>query len=95
MAMIRSFANNDTAKIWKQQWIKKIPREIQRLGLRKLIMLHRAVMLDDLRIPPGNHLEKLTGNRKGFWSIRINNQYRICFRWVNGDAYNVEIIDYH
>ena len=95
MAMIRSFANNDTAKIWKQQWIKKIPREIQRLGLRKLIMLHRAVMLDDLRIPPGNHLEKLTGNRKGFWSIRINNQYRVCFRWVNGDAYNVEIIDYH
>ncbi len=95
MAMIRSFANNDTAKIWKQQWIKKIPGEIQRLGLRKLIMLHRAVMLDDLRIPPGNHLGTLTGNRKGLWSIRINNQYRVCFRWVNGDAYNVEIIDYH
>jgi len=93
--MIKSFANMDTEKIWKQQRVNSLPWEIQKTGLRKLFMLHHAVSPQDLKVPPGNRLEKLSGNRKGQWSIRINDQYRICFRWKNGDAFNVEIVDYH
>jgi proteic killer suppression protein len=93
--MIRSFENKETEKVFKRQVSRKLPRNIQRIALRKLRMLHRAVTLQDLRIPPGNHLEKLHGNRAGQHSIRINDQWRICFEWRNGDAYDVEIADYH
>lgn len=93
--MIKSFSDSNTEKIWNQQWIKNYPRGIQKLAFRKLIMLHRAISLDDLRVPPGNKLEKLSGNRFNQWSIRINRQYRICFVWENGNAYDVEIVDYH
>lgn len=72
-----------------------MPQDIQQVALRKLRMLHRAVNLQDLRIPPANRLEKLRGEREGQYSIRINDQWRICFEWKNGDAYNVEIVDYH
>jgi proteic killer suppression protein len=68
---------------------------MQRIAFRKLRMLNRSVMLNDLRVPPGNRLEKLHGERKGQYSIRVNEQYRICFRWRDGDAHNVEIVDYH
>lgn len=93
--MIRSFADIKTEKIWNRQWVKSLPLEAQRIGLRKLFMLHHAVSLKDLRVPPGNRLKKLFGSRKGLWSIRINDQFRICFRWHNGDALDVEITDYH
>ena len=93
--MINSFKDKETEKIWNQIYSRKLPREIQKLGLRKLIMLHRAKDLFDLRIPPGNKLEQLTGNRKGQSSIRINNQWRICFVWNNGVVNDVEIVDYH
>ena len=93
--MINSFKNADTENIWNQIYCKKIPRDIQRIGFRKLIILHRAKTLNDLRIPPGNRLEKLEGNRKGQNSIRINDQWRICFYWNNGIVDAVEITDYH
>lgn len=93
--MIRSFENKETEKVFNRQVSRKLPRNIQRIALRKLRMLHRAVTLQDLRIPPGDHLEKLHGNRAGQHSIRINDQWRICFEWRNGDAYDVEIADYH
>ncbi|NMB40366.1 MAG: type II toxin-antitoxin system RelE/ParE family toxin [Firmicutes bacterium] len=93
--MIKSFADNRTKRIWKRQWVKSLPVKAQRVGLRKLFMLNHAASLNDLGIPPGNHLKKLSGGRKGFWSIRINNQFRICFRWHNGEALDVEIVDYH
>jgi toxin HigB-1 len=93
--MIKSFADSDTERVWNQQWIKQIPRETQQIAFRKLIMIHRSVTLRDLMTPPGNRLEKLTGNREGQMSIRINKRYRICFTWHNCDAYNVEIVDYH
>jgi toxin HigB-1 len=72
-----------------------LPQDIQQIALRKLRMLSRSTSLDDLRIPPANRLEKLVGNRKGQWSIRINGQWRICFHWIDGDAFDVEIVDYH
>lgn len=75
--------------------MKNLPQETQRIGLRKLLMINSAITLDDLRVPPGNRLEKLFGDRKGQWSIRINSQFRVCFQWINGDAHNVEITDYH
>jgi toxin HigB-1 len=93
--MIISFGDKETEKIWEQQYSKKLPGDIQRIGLRKLIILHRAKDLTDLEIPPGNKLEKLTGNRQDRYSIRINNQWRICFYWENGIASSVEITDYH
>lgn len=76
-------------------FVKKIPSDIQRIGLRKLIILHRAQDLNDLRVPPGNRLEALSGNRKGQHSIRINEQWRICFVWNEGSPTDVEIVDYH
>jgi toxin HigB-1 len=93
--MISSFGDKETEKIWGQQYSKKLPRDIQRIGLRKLIIINRAKDLIDLKIPPGNKLEKLTGDRQDQYSIRINSQWRICFYWENGVARSVEITDYH
>ena len=93
--MIISFKDKETEKIWKQQYSRKLPRDIQRIGLRKLIIINRAKDLNDLKIPPGNKLEKLTGARKSQFSIRINDQWRICFIWENGIASSAEITDYH
>ena len=93
--MIISFKNKETEKIWSQQYSKKLPRDMQRIGLRKLIIINRAKDLTDLKIPPGNKLEKLTGDRQDQYSIRINNQWRICFYWENGVVSSVEITDYH
>ena len=73
---------------------RRLPGDIQAVAVRKLRMLHRSVTLDDLRIPPANHLEPLRGDRKGQWSIRINQQWRVCFRWIDNDAFDVEIVDY-
>ena len=93
--MIISFGNSDTEKVWNQVYSKRLPRDIQRIGLRKLIILHRSKDLNDLRMPPGNRLEALSGSRKGQHSIRINGQWRICFRWNGGLITDVEIVDYH
>lgn len=93
--MIRSFRDRDTEKIFNRQPSRTLPVQIQAVALRKLRMLHRSQSLQDLRAPPGNRLEKLTGDRAGQYSIRINDQWRICFDWRAGDAYNVEIADYH
>ena len=93
--MITSFQDKETKKIWEQQYSRKLPRDIQRIGLRKLIIINRAKDLEDLRILPGNKLEKLTGDRQDQFSIRINKQWRICFYWKNRVASSVEITDYH
>ena len=93
--MISSFEDKETEKIWNQTYSKRFAKSIQKIGLRKLIIVHRAKDLNDLRIPPGNRLERLSGNRKGQYSIRINDQWRICFSWENGIASKVEITDYH
>ncbi|MDA0347667.1 MAG: type II toxin-antitoxin system RelE/ParE family toxin [Verrucomicrobia bacterium] len=92
--MIKSFADNETQKIWNQQRSRRLPGNIQQRSLNKLAMLSQASDLKDLRIPPSNRLEALSGNRRGQFSIRINQQWRICFRWENGDVYDVEITDY-
>jgi proteic killer suppression protein len=93
--MIISFGNSDTENVWNGIRVKKLPVEIQNIGRRKLRMLNNSVDLKDLRIPPSNRLEKLSGNLKDFYSIRINDQWRIIFQWVSGNAFEVEIIDYH
>ena len=93
--MIVSFGDRETEKVWNQIYSKKLPRDIQRTGLRKLIILHKAIDLEDLRIPPGNRLEQLSGDREGQHSIRINDQWRICFTWNRGQISSVEIVDYH
>ena len=93
--MIINFGNKETEKVFQRHFSRKLPENIQRIALRKLRMLNRSTTLDDLRIPPSNRLERLSGNRKGQYSIRINDQWRICFEWQKGNAYNVEIIDYH
>jgi proteic killer suppression protein len=93
--MIISFGSKDTEKIWNGILIKKPAREIQEIGRRKLRMLNNSVDINDLRIPPSNRLEKLSGNLKDFYSIRINNKWRIIFIWENGNASEVEIVDYH
>ena len=93
--MIRSFHSSETEKIFNRQRSRKLPPEIQAVALRKLRMLNRAMTLQDLRVPPANRLEKLGGDRMGQHSIRINDQWRICFEWRDGDAYDVEIVDYH
>lgn len=93
--MIRSFRCRETEGIFDLRPSRRLPRGIQQVALRKLRMLHRASTLEDLRIPPANRLEKLAGNRAGQWSIRINDQWRICFRWVGSEAFDVEIVDYH
>jgi proteic killer suppression protein len=93
--MIRSFKETEAAKIYARQRSKKLPTDIQQVALRKMRMLNNALNLNDLRIPPANRLEKLSGNRAGQYSIRINDQWRLCFEWQDGDAYEVEITDYH
>jgi len=93
--MIRSFASRETERLFQRQPSRKLPQDIQRRARVKLEILDAAEKLDDLRIPPSNRLEKLTGNRAGQYSIRINDQWRICFEWRDGDAHAVEIVDYH
>ena len=93
--MIRSFADRETELVWRGVRSKRLPQDVQTAGLRKLRLLNRARTLGELRLPPGNRLEPLLGNRKGQWSIRINDQWRVCFRWKQGDAHGVEIVDYH
>ena len=93
--MIQSFGDSETEVIWQRSVSRKLPRNIQRVALRKLYVIHRSRNLNDLRVPPANRLEKLKGSRSGQHSIRINNQWRICFRWAGADAYDVEIVDYH
>jgi len=92
--MIRSFRDPRTETLFDNQDVPRF-RAIERVARRKLLYLHRAKRLEDLRVPPGNRLEALRGDRKGQYSIRINDQWRICFRWKDGDAFDVEIVDYH
>ena len=93
--MIKSFRDKETEKIFKRYFSRKLPQNIQNIARKKLIILDAVTEIDDLRVPPGNKLEALKGNRKGQYSIRINDQWRICFRWKDGDSYAVEITDYH
>ena len=93
--MIKSFKDKETEKLFNRHFSKKLPHNLQHLARRKLVMLDAAPELNALRIPPGNRLEALKGDRKGQHSIRINDQWRVCFRWKTGDAYDVEIADYH
>ena len=93
--MIKSFKCKETEKIWNEQFSKKLPQDIQKRALKKLMMLNAASVLEDLRVPPSNHLEMLNNDRQGQHSIRINDQYRICFRWLDNQSFDVEIVDYH
>ena len=93
--MIKSFADKNTEKIFNQQYVKGISKHIQILAFKKLLLLDKAETVNELRFPPGNHLELLAGDRKRQYSIRINSQYRICFNYCGKNSYNVEIIDYH
>ena len=93
--MIRSFASRLTERLFQRERVRGLPPNLLRVALRKLVQLDAATILDDLRVPPGNRLEKLRGDRAGQHSIRINDQWRICFRWRDGDAFDVEIVDYH
>jgi toxin HigB-1 len=93
--MIASFACKETEKIFNRRFSQKLQVDIHQAALRKLMYLHAATTLNDLRIPPGNHLEQLGGSRKGQHCIRINDQWRICFIWAENNAHNVEIVDYH
>lgn len=93
--MIIRFASNESEKIWRGEVSRKLPRDIQQVALRKLFMLDKALSLSDLRIPPANRLEALKGSRKGQHSIRINDQWRICFVWTDNGPDAVEIVDYH
>jgi proteic killer suppression protein len=95
LSVIKSFRSRDTERLFERQSVRKFGKDVQRVGLRKLRMLDAATSLQDLRVPPGNRLERLLGDRAGQCSIRINEQWRICFRWREGDAYDVEIADYH
>lgn len=93
--MIKSFRSKETEQLFQRQLVRKLPGTIQRNALKKLLILDAAELLEDLRVPPANRLEKLSGDRQGQYSIRINQQWRICFEWDQGNAYNVEIVDYH
>lgn len=93
--MIKGFADKETEKLWSGETSRKLPQDIQQVARRKLRMLNNAAVLDDLRIPPANRLEALKGDRAGQHSIRINDQWRICFVWQHGDALDVSIVDYH
>ena len=92
---IKSFADKTTAAVFAQVRAKRLSAEVQALAQRKLAMLHRVATVEELRIPPGNRLEKLGSDRQAQWSIRINAQWRICFVWREGNAWDVEIVDYH
>lgn len=93
--VIRSFRDAETERLWRRERVRSIDPRIHRVALRKLVMIDAAVVLDDLRVPPGNRLEALKGDRVGQHSVRINQQWRICFRWTKAGAENVEIVDYH
>ena len=93
--MIKSYRDAGTAAVAKRERVRRFPADIQRRAQAKLMMLNNAKTLNDLRVPPGNRLEALSGGRKGLYSIRINDRWRICFSWRRGDAYDVEIVDYH
>ena len=93
--MIKSFGSRETERFFGRARVRRFPAELQRTMLRKLVVIDAAEGLDDLRVPPGNRLEKLKGDRAGQHSIRINDQWRICFRWADGDAHDVELVDYH
>jgi proteic killer suppression protein len=94
-AVIRSFRDKETKKVFRRSVSRRLPQQLQRAALRRLLILDAAESLDDLRVPPGNRLERLSGKRSGQYSIRINRQWRICFLWKDGDALEVEIVDYH
>lgn len=94
-AVIRSFSDKETEKVWREVRARRWPTNLRRAALRKLILLHTAERLEELLFPPGNCLEKLRGDREGQHSLRINSQWRICFRWTGNDAEDVEIVDYH
>ena len=93
--MIASFGDKETEKVFLREQSRKLPTDVQRVAQRKLAMLDAADSLQDLRMPSGNRLEKLSGDREGQHSIRINDQWRVCFRWRDGEAHDVEIVDYH
>ncbi len=93
--MIVSFGDKITQKIWEGEWVKGFSTDIQETARRKLRMLNNSIDIKDLMIPPSNRLEKLKGNLKDFYSIRVNDQWRLIFKWENGNAFNVELIDYH
>lgn len=93
--MIRSFADRDTERLWNREHVRRYPPELLRAMLRKLGHVDAATDLWELRSPPGNRLERLRGDREGQYSIRVNDQWRVCFHWVDGHAVNVEIVDYH
>ena len=93
--MIKSFGDKETEKIWNGMFSKKLPSDIQPIARRKLRMINNAQDINDLRVPPGNRLEKLKGELSDYYSIRINNKWRIIFKWIGSDAYEVQIIDYH
>ena len=93
--MIKSFGSKETGNIWHGNRVKKLPMEVQKVGRRKLRMLNNSQDLTDLRVPPSNRLEKLSGKWRNYYSIRINNQWRIIFKWKNSQSYEVEIVDYH
>lgn len=93
--MIRSFADKVTAAVFSGLEVRSLPRTVQEAARRKLKLIDAAVSLESLRVPPGNRLESLRGDRRGQWSIRINEQWRISFRWEHGDAFEVEVVDYH
>lgn len=93
--MIRNFVDKEAEKIWQGTPSRRLPADIQVVARRKLRMLNSAATLDDLRVPPANRLEALKGDRKGQHSTRINDQWRVCFQWKDGDALDVEIVDYH
>ncbi len=93
--MIKSFGSRETEIIWNGERSRRLPQNIQQTARRKLRILNAATEIRDLRVPPGNRLEALLGNLRGFFSIRINNQWRIIFKWDSGDCFEVEIVDYH
>jgi proteic killer suppression protein len=93
--VIQNFKDKEAQKVFERKHSRKLPLDIQQVALRKLRMLNRAETLQDLRVPPANRLERLVGDREGQYSIRVNDQWRICFVWQNGDALDVEIVDYH
>ena len=93
--MIRSFADKGTQRVWHEEYVHSLDKSLQRAVLRKLELLHAAADVEDLRIPPGNRLERLTGDRRGQYSIRVNAQWRLCFTWHEGGADDVELVDYH
>jgi toxin HigB-1 len=93
--VIWNFANEETTRLFAREPVRKLPPDILRIALRKLVMLEAATAIQDLLVPPGNRLEKLFGDREGQYCVRINDQWRICFKWKDGDAFDVEIVDYH